>query len=374
MSAPPTTDVLIVGSGVIGLSLAWELAQRGLRVRVLESGQVGRATSWAGAGILPPAAKYGANDAYDQLKSLSHALHPDWAARLQEETGIDTGFQKCGGLYLARTRAEAATLVASQFWWQEHGIEFHRWSPEELMRHEPALAALVPQLKSAWFLPEEYQLRNPRHLKALAAACSLAGVELIEETPVDEVLIGPSGVASLRAGDEVFQADQLCLCSGPWARMTLEQMGISTGMMPVRGQIVMYRCQTPPISRVVNEGNRYLVARSDGRILAGSIEEEVGFRIETTSEGIRQIRDWAEGVLPLLQQTPVEKSWAGLRPGSFDGWPYMGKIGTTENLFVAAGHYRAGIHLSCGTAVLMADLMLGHPTSIDLNPFRPGRG
>jgi hypothetical protein len=119
-----TTDVIIIGGGVIGLSLAWELARRGKTVVVLESKEVGRGASWAGAGILPASAKYGTTDAYEQLRALSHQLHPIWAKRLFEVTGTHTGFQQCGGLYLARSPAEAATLTANQGWWESHGIEF----------------------------------------------------------------------------------------------------------------------------------------------------------------------------------------------------------------------------------------------------------
>ncbi len=125
---------------------------------------------------------------------------------------------------------------------------------------------------------------------------------------------------------------------------------------------------------VVNEGHRYLVARRDGRLLAGTIEEEVGYVEETTDEAQSQIRTWAERILPQLRHQPIEKTWAGLRPGSFDGFPYMGSVPGHEQLFLAAGHFRSGIHLSCATAVLMANLMEGLANPIDLHPFRVGRG
>lgn len=371
--AKPDT-ALIVGSGVIGLSLAWELAQRGQQVRVLDSGNVGRGASWAGAGILPPSSNVSVSDPYEQLRALSHEMHPVWAKRLQEVTGMDTGFRRCGGIYLARSSAELATLVANQFWWDEHEIVYERWTANQLVEQEPALEQVAESVKSAWFSPEEYQLRNPWHLAALASACQAAGVELIEQTGVDDLVIHDGQVLGVESQGRQFAARKVCICSGAWARMLLERLGVPTGIMPIRGQMILYKGATPPINRIVNDGNRYLVPREDGHVLAGSVEEEAGYRCETTEEAIQQIRQWAEGVLPILKEFEVQDSWAGLRPGSFDGFPYLGHLPGTQGLYVAAGHFRSGLHLSCATAVAMAELMTGNPSPIDLRPFRPARG
>jgi glycine oxidase len=381
----PSISTIIVGGGVIGLSLAWELAQRGRRVVVLDAGSVGKAASWAGAGILPPTAKRGTDDPYEQFRAMSHELHPLWAERLRTSTGIDTGYIRCGGIYLASSRAEAATLAANRWWWQEHGIAHQAWSLQELAQREPLLMAGRAQtspsdtagqadIRSVWYLPDECQLRNPHHLQALAAACRQQGVELVEQAEVTQLEpshSGPPRVVTKRAS---YRAEQVCICSGAWARHMLAQLGLASGIMPVRGQMVLYGCDRPLLTSVVNEGHRYLVARRDGRLLAGSIEEEVGYAVETTDAGLSQIRNWAERILPQLKDQPIEKTWAGLRPGSFDGFPYMGAVPGHEQLYLAAGHYRSGIHLSCATAVLMANLMQGLGNPIDLHPFRIGRG
>jgi glycine oxidase len=138
--------------------------------------------------------------------------------------------------------------------------------------------------------------------------------------------------------------------------------------------MVLYNTDATLLQHVVNEGHRYLVARDDGRLLAGSCEEEVGFDVSTTDTMIRQLRDWAESILPQLQHANIEKTWAGLRPGTFDGLPYIGQVPNNHQLFVASGHYRAGLHLSCATAVVIADLMQDHKPAIDLSAFRIGRG
>lgn len=382
-------STIVVGGGVIGLSLAWELSQRGRDVVVLEAKTVGKGASWAGAGILPPTARHGTSDPYEQLRAMSHGLHPQWAKRLRELTGIDTGYTRCGGIYLASTPAEVATLAANRWWWQEHGIEHQGWTLDELSQHEPALMAgrqgipipsgsasdIAPaDIRSVWFLPDEYQLRNPYHLRALESVCQQAGVEIIEQTTVTQLEPTDGGGVQVVTEQANYHAEQVCICTGAWARRTMEQLGLASGIMPVRGQIVLYRCDRPLLTSVVNEGHRYLVARRDGRLLAGTIEEEVGYVEETTDEAQSQICTWAERILPQLRHQPIEKTWAGLRPGSFDGFPYMGSVPGHEQLFLAAGHFRSGIHLSCATAVLMANLMEGLANPIDLHPFRVGRG
>ncbi len=368
-------DTLIVGGGIIGLSMAWELARRGLQVCVVDLKQMGRGASWAGAGILPPAAKRNALDPYEQLQARSHFLHRQWAEQLCQETGIDTGYQRCGGIYLARTAAESATLLANQGWWDTHGIDYQPLDADQLVCLEPQLANISPYVRRAWLLPDECQLRNPRHLQALQAACTKAGVIMIEGVEIVEFSWSAEKAVSTRtACGKSFSAQAFCVCAGAWSRHFLTQLGHPSGIMPVRGQMVLYQCASSPLARVINEGHRYLVPRNDGLLLAGSVEEEVGYVCETTPAAIAQIRNWAEQILPSLSNCTIQASWAGLRPGSFDGLPYLGRVPHTDNLFLAAGHFRSGLHLSCATAEVMANLITGQPNEIDLQPFRIGRG
>lgn len=372
----PPSDCVIIGGGVIGLSLAYELSGRGLSVQVLDQAEVGRGASWAGAGILPPCPTLGAVDPLDQLRSLSHRLHAEWAIDLKNLTGIDTGYKRCGGLYIARSVAESATLSAQRCLWDEHGIQAELWTREDTLKHEPKLSALLGEksVKAIWYLPDECQLRNPRHLQALAAACRLRGVDLQEHVPVESLEpTSEGGVVAVAQGRE-YRANQACICSGAWSRLLLDHMDIPTGIMPIRGQMVLYKTPKTLLRHVVNEGHRYLVARDDGRLLAGSCEEEVGFDIATSDSMIRQLRTWAESILPELESATIEKTWAGLRPGTFDGLPYIGPVPNWKQVYVASGHYRAGLHLSCATAVVMADLLQRKPPTIDLTPFRIARG
>jgi glycine oxidase len=381
-------DVLIIGGGVIGLSLAWELAHRGKSVQVIDQSEPGREASWAGAGILPAAVRRPEQHPYEQLYGLACELHPQWAEQLHATTGIDTGYRRSGGLYLARTAGEAAALTAWAAAQREEGIEVQRLTAEQVAEMEPGLhvggqvqsakySVLSTQYSVAgtcasYFVPAEAQLRNPRHLRALIQACTNLGVTIQPHTSA-EPIAAQGGVSELRASAGPLRARQYCFTAGAWTGPLLSRLGIATGIVPIRGQMALFRCTSPPVQRIINLGSRYLVPRDDGRLLAGSTEEEAGFDKRTTDESIAELVAFARSLIPALADAQLEKTWAGLRPGSFDGLPYLGRLPGLSNAFVAAGHFRSGLFLSPATAVVMAQLLCGEQPAVDLAPFRVGR-
>lgn len=362
-------DVLILGGGVIGLSLAYELAAHGLKVRVVDRGTPAREASWAGAGILPPARADSASDPLEQLAALSCRLHPRWAERLRSETGIDTGYRTCGGLYLAFDAAEARAMGQQAARWRGQGIEVDALDPAGLARCEPALTeGAAVRVRSAWLVPEECQLRNPWHTRALLAACQARGVVVTSDAPAEGFVLEQQRVAGVRTPLGVLVAGCYVLASGAWTGELAEGLGLRLALKPIRGQIVLYE-DAPPLARVVNVGPRYLVPRADGRVLAGSTEEDVGFEKGNTPEGITGLRVFAEDLAPGLREARVETTWSGLRPASRDGWPFLGRVPGHDKVFVAAGHFRSGLQLSPGTAVVMSQLLRGEKPAIDLAPF-----
>ncbi|MCU0707721.1 MAG: FAD-dependent oxidoreductase [Pirellula sp.] len=390
-----TYDLVVCGGGVIGLSIALESALFGWKVAVLEAAELGKGSSWAGAGILPAGAQHAPTDPLEQLRSLSHRLHGEWALRLRDLTGIDTEYRRCGGLYIATTPAERATMSANRMWWSEHGIACEPWSHNEATRRLPHLAQLIANHPNVdfWYVPDDCRVRNPRHLAALIAACRKLSVDLFEYTRVIGFEHSDHRIESVRiergtpdtgrletfhddgpGASEIVAGERVCITAGAWSVKMLEELGVATGILPVRGQMVLYRCEEPPFSMILNEGHRYLVPRDDGHVLAGSCEEEVGFECETTPSMIAELRFWAETIWPDLAKAPVASQWAGLRPGSFDSFPYLGPLASFENAYIASGHFRHGLHWSTATAVLMRELMTGSPTSVDLAPFRVQRG
>ena len=238
---------------------------------------------------------------------------------------------------------------------------------------EPELSRQMCPFRAAWHLPDECQLRNPWYLRALVRMCELAGVEIVPNCEVLDWDVANGRVNGVITSQGTIQADQVCVTSGAWSGGLLQKLGITLGVMPMRGQMVLFRSERPVARAVINEGPRYLVPRNDGRLLAGSTEEEVGFDKRTTEEGICELIEFATSLLPVLKSAEIERTWAGLRPASFDGFPYLGPIPGLANGFVAAGHFRSGLYLSPGTAVVMAEQMCGAATSLDLSPFRIGR-
>lgn len=359
-------DVLIIGGGVIGLTTAYFLAREGARVEVLDKSDFGQEASWAGAGILPPSHPRHARTPFDQLRAQSNVLFPGLSAELRERTGIDNGFLRCGGLEFFGRQDEAAEQE-----WRGDGIVFELVDDQQLRRLEPALASGLSQ---AYHLPELAQLRNPRHVKALLAGCVSYGVHLRPGCAVHGFERQGERIIALRTDLGHIAAGQFLLAAGAWTDALLDQVGWRPGIHPVRGQIALLNTRAPLFRRVLMEGARYLVPRPDGRVLVGSTEEDAGFDKRTTAGAIRELLTLAARLVPALADAHLERCWAGLRPGSPDGLPFLGPVSDFGNLFVAAGHFRAGIQLSPGTALVLKELLLGQPLTVSLTPFRLDRG
>jgi glycine oxidase len=369
-------DCLILGGGVIGLSLAYELAGQGLSVHVLERAAVGREASWAGAGILPPGNIASPQTADERLVRLCHDLHPRWAAQLREETGIDNGYRRTGGIYLARTAADAEALAQQAEEWRTRGVTAEMVTAHRLADIEPALAQPIggDLPGSALFAPDEAQLRNPRHVRALLAACQARGVRVTEGQTAEDLEITGRRVTAVRTAQLRHEAGVVCIASGSWSRPLLARLGAAVPLKPIRGQMALLDTGAPILRRVVNEGKRYIVPRDDGRVLVGSTEEDVGFEKCTTDESIAELLRFGAELAPALKDAALETCWAGLRPATPDGRPYLGPVPGYENAFVAAGHFRSGLQLSPGTAVVMRQAILGQPVDVDLSAFRLDRG
>lgn len=369
-------DVAIIGGGVIGLTTAYFLAREGVSVQLFDRSAMGTEASWAGAGIIPPGNSLRAATAYDWLRASSSEAFPSLSTELRERTGIDNGYRVCGGIEVFGEDGEEATRL-----WKAEGIVFEPYVLADTPIFGRARGVsenqwLESQLRfpdgSAYHLPATAQVRNPWHVRALVSICNTLGVKLYPNTSV--VRMRTSGNRIEAAIDEFgieHRAGQYLIASGAWTDRLLSTLGIQTGVHPVRGQIVLFRPAQPLIRRIVNVDKQYLVPREDGRILAGSTEEpEAGFEKRTTEEGINGLVRFATELVPALTSATIEKTWAGLRPGSIDGFPYLGRLQNFENAFVAAGHFRAGIQLSPATARVMFQLLTDCKPSIPLHDFR----
>ncbi|QDT42133.1 Hydrogen cyanide synthase subunit HcnC precursor [Gimesia alba] len=363
-------DVNIVGGGVIGLSLAYELAQQGLSVAVFDRQQFGQEASWAGAGMLPPADLQAATTPGLQLRAASRLMWSDWSSRLKDESGVDNGFVNCGGFHVAlRDEMSGWTEYVSE--WRQAGVVLEESEPELLREQAPFLS---PEIQAAFYLPEMCQVRNPRHLKALLLACAKQGVQFHPGTPIIGFEQRGTQISGVRTSTEIHRAGRTVIAGGAWSPEVLSRLGLGCELVPIQGQIVLLSMDRLPFTQVIECGSRYLVPRSDGRILIGSTESNVGFNKQNTAAGVGGLIQFAESIVPCLKEATFERAWAGLRPKSIDGLPYLGSVDGFENLFMAAGHYRDGLQLSPITARLMRQLICGEEVEISLEPFSCSRG
>ena len=359
-------DVIIVGGGVIGLATAYNLARYGVRVVVCDKGDVGMESSWAGAGILPPSHSDHAQYPIDRLRALSGKLFPPLAAELRERTGIDIGYLRSGGLEFTRW---SDNHLGDE--WFGLGATTRPLCASKAAALEPAIA---PDLGDAIEIPDMAQVRNPRFLRALRAACLVSGhVTFREQAAVIDFVRAGDSIKAIRLPSEELYGDRFVISAGAWAAPLLAKVGCRLDIQPVRGQIALLNPGRPLFQRVLIRGAQYLVPRADGRVLAGSTEEDVGFVKQTTAYGVAGLLELATSMVPALADAEVEKTWAGLRPGSPDGLPYIGQVPGIRNLYAAAGHFRAGLQLSTGTAEILAQMLMGIPLTMPMDAFRLSR-
>ena len=361
-----TYDALLIGGGVMGLSLAWELAQHGAKVCVVDSGEMGSEASWAAAGMLPPGPSrepWPSSSAYEQLQGLSHELHLQWHQKLSDLTHIDNGFQPTGALYVTDGSARAtATLEKNRLEWDRWGLHYHQLDELALSDLEPTLSRHA----KAILLPSESQLRPPRHLKALLAACQKSGVDLRPGCQVMSWQASGNRITAAMTSTGPISAENYCITSGCWTGPIAAGLGLELPIRPIRGQILLLNGPPNTLRRIVNAGPRYLTPRPDGRVLVGSTQEDVGFNKQNTVEGLAELMNFAQELCPALADFTLEKSWSGLRPATPDELPYLGRLPQHENGWIAAGHFRAGIQLSPATAVVMRSLILGQESPVDV--------
>jgi len=360
--------VVIIGAGLIGLAIASELARRGAAVRVIDAHEPGRAASWAGAGMLAPYTETLASAEFAAFCVTSLALYPAFVAGLAERTGVDARLALDGIVEIAtgpgdevRLRAHAASLAA-------RGIAAQWLEREALVRLEPALGRAA---RGACFSQTEGHVDNRRLGRALRADCAALGVRVDENVGLVAIEADARRVLGVRHPQGFLPAGAVVNAAGAWSG-ALE--GVPSRavvpVVPVKGQMLALAMPRNLVRRVVWVPGAYLVPRSDGRLLVGATVEDAGYDVRVTARAIRALLDAALAALPALADLTVAETWAGLRPGTPDGLPFVGAT-ALENYYVATGHYRNGILLTPGTAVLVADMLEGR--SAGIAAFSPQR-
>jgi glycine oxidase len=363
--------IVVLGGGVMGLSIAYQMQKEGWRVTLVDRMMERRNASWASAGVLLPSSPHRSLHPMDQICALGTAIHRRWATELHETTGIDNGLRFDGGFYVARSNGEAGALAGLEQHWLDEGIEFESIPLDQVSLRFPGVAH--PQLRRATWVPSEGQIRSPRHLHALRSAiCRQPGNSIYAGQAIG-LVIDENRIRGVEVDGRLVEADIVCVAAGAWTGELLKPLALQLPTTPVRGQMILYRLLQPAIKCVINEGPRYIVPRDDGHVLVGSTMEEVGFDDSTTQPALVELRSFAETLLPTLAASTPIASWAGLRPASFDGLPYLGRLPGLANGFVATGLFRIGFQASPAAALVIADLVANRPLSVDISQFRPNR-
>ena len=352
---------LVIGGGAIGMLTAIELRDAGHAVTLVERGDTGRESSWAGGGIVSPLFPWRYLDSVTALASWSQAHYPEVTAQLLRHTGVDPELTGNGMLVVAP--GEHAEALA---WAERHAQNVEEVSRERFLQLEPRAA--TPPAEALW-MPGVGQVRNPRMVRALRLRLEQLGVIVLTGRTVDSLLFDGTRCTGARTVEGTLRADATVVCGGAWSGQLLGDLPSPPEVHPVRGQMLLFGCAPGTISRIVLEGSRYVIPRRDGRTLFGSTIEHVGFDKQTTQAAYDELYAIATQRFPGLADSPVEAHWAGLRPSSPAGVPYISAHPRFDGLFVNAGHVRNGIVLGPASARLAADLMLGRTPIVDPAPY-----
>jgi len=362
-------DVIVVGGGLMGCSVAYRLAKDGASVLVLERSIPGAEASSAAAGILGPSVESFEDALALQLGRRSRELHAELADELDELFGIDVGFRRCGVLKLAFDDEELAQLSSQAASLQLHGVRCDRWNAEELRDEEPAAN---PDAVGALSVSEDAQVEPKRLLSAIALGAEREGVTFRSGSTVRALTIQGGRARGVQLGQDAIEAGRVVVAAGSWTTLIPGLPLDSETIFPVRGQMIATHSRPPVFRRIVFGAGGYVVTRPDGRVLCGSTTERVGFERGITFGGMADVIAKATRIAPQLRSAAIEEHWSSFRPGTPDGLPLVGET-QISGLFVASGHYRNGILLAPLTAELIADAMAGKPASREAQALSPRR-
>ncbi len=366
--------MVVVGGGVIGLSIAWRAASRGLRVIVFERGEPGGGASWVAAGMLAPVTEARLTELpLLELGVASAALYAEFAAELEAQTGIAPGYHRYGTLVVARDRDEAEALERELEVHRGLKLDIGRLRASEARRLEPALA---PAIRLALEVRGDHAV-DPRQLtQALSEASLAAGVELRVGVEVNEIVCQPDRVTGVQLSDGAYvAAEHVVIAAGVWtAALGGIPAGVRVPIHPVKGQLLRLHDPAGPglVSRVLRTGGGYLVPRGDGRYVLGATMEERGFDTTVTAGAMFELLRDAMEVIPGISELVIDELIAGLRPSTPDSLPAIGP-GTLAGLHWAVGHFRNGILLAPITAeIVVAGLQHEEPAEV-ASAFAPSR-
>ncbi len=360
-----TPDITIIGGGILGMLTAREFSIAGASVTIIEKTQTGRESSWAGGGILLPLYPWRQDPAITRLTLQSLAMYPDLSHQLTEATGIDPEWLQCGMLISKNPDFDLAID-----WCRNHHIPFAE--PELALLEQFNTTPLNPL-----FLPTIAQARNPRLLKALKKDMVNRNIIIVENCELLSIEQNQTQhhVQAILTSNGRYPVNHLVLTAGAWSgqlwqALTPEKTSNKAEIYPVKGQMLLFDTKPGTLQQIILDSGSYLIPRTDGKILAGSTVEMCGFNKDTTEVAKQQLEAFARNLFPALSGCPVINHWAGVRPGTDKGIPYIDTHPTIDNLSINAGHFRNGLAMGPASAQLLVDQIMNRPPSISPDPYR----
>jgi glycine oxidase len=360
-------DIVVVGAGIQGLLTARELARGGLSVMLIERNFPGREASRASAGILSPLYPWRVPAPMQALAHWSQQYYPVLADDLRRETGIDPEFINSGMLIFGAEEQQVA-----QAWARYSARPLDILEGRQITVCEPGLAGT--QMKSAVYLPTVAHVQSSRLLKALTEHIYGLGVPILNEQPVTGLLERNGEITGLRTPGGDIEAGRVVLATGAWSGELLESEGLAGyGVRPVRGQIIQFDGPPGLLTRILLDDGKYIVSRRNGHLVVGATIEDVGFDDGVTDDARDMLQEAAARILPALGNLPVQRQWAGLRPGTDADCPLIGEHPEMRGLYLNTGHSRHGLTTAPASARLLADLLLERSPILDPGEYRVGR-
>jgi glycine oxidase len=362
------SSVVIVGGGIIGSGIAYELVKRGMPVTLIERGRIGGEASWASAGIISLPHRPWQLPERVELGRISLEVYPALVETLEEMTGIGIDYRRPGEWAVAVDEEYALEEDAVAEWQRSLGLTVEDVSTDEARRQEPALPETLVRAR---FHPGVGSLSVHRLSQALAAAARQLGATVLEETPVGGLLREGDRVTGVRLQDRDLHADVTLLASGAWTRLLGDTIGVTLPTMPVKGQLIAFANAPLRPSRVISGHGGYVRPRPDGTTMVAATEEYKGFDKRITGDGVAWLLGLARTLCPVLLEGEIAESWTGLRPGSETNDPLIGPVPGYDGLWVSAGHFRTGAKEGPGTAILVAEALTTGEISDLLGAFAP---
>ena len=357
-------QVVIVGGGVIGLLTAFNLAADVEQVVLLERGGLGQESSWAGGGIVSPLYPWRYNSAVTALAHWSQDFYPRLAEHLFASTGVDPQVHTTGLYWLDLEDEEQALEWAR--------LEGRPLVAVDISAVDDAVPVLGGGFSRAIYMADVANVRNPRLVKSLKAALqAMPNVTIHEQCEVLGFICQGDKVAGVNTAQGEILGDEVVLSAVAWSGELLSGLGLELPVEPVKGQMILYKCAPDFLSCMVLAKGRYAIPRRDGHILIGSTLEHEGFDKTPTQTALDSLKASAVELIPALADAEVVGHWAGLRPGSPEGIPYIGRVSGFDGLWLNCGHYRNGLVLAPASCQLFADLFLGREPIIDPAPYAP---